>query len=103
MEEYLEIRDGRASVEASFVYFALSGRRVKIGISKNPRERLKSIRTGSYSKVNIYYVTPGGREKEKELHALFAQYRVNGEWFIYAKEIQDWIAADEAARWAKGC
>jgi len=92
---------GKPDQPKSFVYFALAGNKVKIGVSKDPRGRLGSIKTGSAAKVRIYYVTPGDRSKERELHDLFSEYRVNGEWFLYAQPIRDWIARDEAGRIGK--
>lgn len=89
---------GLAQPPQSFIYFARAGNKVKIGISKDPRQRLGSIKTGSSSKVRIYYVTPGTREDERRLHQQFSEYRVNGEWFLFAAPIKDWIAQDEARR-----
>ncbi len=89
--------------DGSFVYFILFGSnaRVKIGTSRNPRARLADLSTGAPGKVRIYYVTPGDRGLEADLHQRFARYRINGEWFIYAQEIRDWIKADEARRVAE--
>jgi hypothetical protein len=98
LNEYAAARAGNACAPQSFIYFARAGNKVKIGISKNPRQRLGSIKTGSSSKVRIYYVTPGDAQKERDLHKLFSEYRVNGEWFLFAAAIRDWIASDEAAR-----
>lgn len=99
-EGYSAALAGLAKPPQSFIYFATAGNKVKIGISKNPRQRLGSIRTGSSSKVRIYYVTPGTREDERRLHQQFAEYRVNGEWFLFATAIKDWITQDEARRTA---
>lgn len=92
---------GNTTPVQSFIYFARAGSKVKIGISKNPNQRLCGIKTGSSSKVRIYYVTPGDLQKERDLHRLFAEYRVNGEWFIFAASIREWIVTDEADRMAK--
>lgn len=98
MEEYVAARAGKTKKTASFVYFATSGKRVKIGVSKNPKSRLGSLKTGSATKTRIYYVTPGDQAKERDLHRLFAKHRVNGEWFFWCQDIKDWIAADERSR-----
>lgn len=84
----------------SYVYFLLFGSnaRVKIGTSRNPRARIAGLSTGAPGKVRLYYVTPGDRGLEADLHQRFAEYRINGEWFIYAQPIREWIKADEARR-----
>ena len=81
-----------------WVYFARAGNRVKIGYSKNPRDRATGLRIGSSVRLRIYYVTPGTMALERQLHALFASDRVNGEWFLYTRAIKDWIASDESRR-----
>lgn len=98
LKEYSDAMVGKSSRPTSFVYFATAGNKVKIGVSKNPRQRLGELKTGSSSKVRIYYVTPGDRQRERELHALFAEHRVNGEWFLFHRSIRDWIEADERVR-----
>jgi hypothetical protein len=98
--EYDAALAGKSYPPSSFVYFAVAGNKVKIGVSKNPRQRLGELKTGSSSKVRIYYVTPGDRQKERQLHAQFADLRVNGEWFLFATAIRDWISADEKERLA---
>jgi Meiotically Up-regulated Gene 113 (MUG113) protein len=98
LAEYHLAMAGKLPGPQSFVYFARSGNRVKIGISKDPRARLGSLRTGSSTKIRIYYVTPGDIEIERELHRQFAADRLNGEWFIYSEQIKSWIEQDEARR-----
>lgn len=86
----------------SYVYFVRYGpRRVKIGVSKNPSLRLSSIQTSLTGNATLYYVTPGGRDLEAHLHELFASDRVNREWFVYSKAIQDWIKTDEERRFSE--
>jgi hypothetical protein len=99
--QYADALAGKKPLAASFIYFMTAGNKVKIGVSRNPRRRLDDLKTGSSRMVSIRYVTPGDRTKEKELHKLFAEHRVNGEWFLFATAIRDWIAADEAARLAE--
>lgn len=98
LAQYSAAVQGTATPPRSFVYFARAGNKVKIGVSKNPRQRLGSIKTGNSNKVRIYYVTPGDAQKERDLHKLFAELRVNGEWFLFSQAIREWIAADEATR-----
>jgi hypothetical protein len=80
------------------VYFALKGRYIKIGYTTNPRSRIASLQTATHGRVFFYYMTPGGRTLERELHEKFKHLRAKGEWFLYGKEIKDWIKEDEAQR-----
>jgi hypothetical protein len=65
----------------SHVYFILSDRRVKIGVSTNWRERVDSIIRSSSHDAQLILVVPGDRSYEQGLHDLFEDYRANGEWF----------------------
>lgn len=83
----------------SFVYFITYGRRrVKIGTTINVRARLAELQAGIPGVGHIRYVTPGNRTLESELHKQFAPYRLNGEWFIFADAIRQWIKDDETRR-----
>ena len=65
---------------------------IKIGISRNPQRRLKSLQNQTRFKLNILSVIPnGGCEKEKELHEMFNKYNVFGEWFEKVPEIMNYI------------
>ena len=92
------VRPGRPG---AFVYFLLYGQRVKIGTCKNVKARLASLSAGIPGKARVYYVTPGDRRLERDLHDLFAVDRVSGEWFQFSKPIKDWILADETRRRAE--
>ena len=84
-----------------YVYFIKYGNRVKIGTCRNVKVRLQSLQAGAPGRYRVYYVTPGGRPLESELHDLFAANRVSGEWFRYSAAVKDWIKADEARRAAE--
>ena len=55
----------------------------KIGISKNPQVRLKQLQTGNSSKLSLIYTTKAESrfKDELELHKLFEEYKLQGEWF----------------------
>lgn len=90
--------DGR-KYSLSVVYFISHGnKRVKIGTTTNVDRRYQAIRHGVPGRCAIQYVTPGGTELERELHRLFAEDRVSGEWFIYSMAIRDWIGEDKERR-----
>lgn len=70
----------------TMVYFLVNRRNghIKIGISKNLENRIPQIRNecACGAGITIVGVIDGGRETEKYLHGVFADYRVgNSEWF----------------------
>jgi hypothetical protein len=58
---------------------------VKIGRSKDPEERLKTLQTASPEILRLVGTMDG--DFEAELHEKFAAYRVRGEWFILCGEL----------------
>ncbi len=59
--------------------------KVKIGKSKNVRDRLKALQTGNSDKLEILktFKTHMAKKVEKALHKKFSEYRGLGEWFIF--------------------
>jgi hypothetical protein len=84
----------KADAPRSWVYFARAGEDgpVKIGHAKDVRSRLSSMQTGCPIPLTLLGVLPGGREREAELHARFADLRVRGEWFRVEGALVDLIA-----------
>lgn len=64
---------------------------LKIGRSNYPIQRLKQLNTASSDKIELLYVYPGFGSAEKRLHKKFEEYKLNGEWFMYSKEIIDFM------------
>lgn len=64
--------------ERIFCYLLESEGLYKIGKSKNPQNRVKQIRTGN---PNVKLVDFSDKVTEKELHALYKNHRIKGEWF----------------------
>nr|WP_314844319.1 GIY-YIG nuclease family protein [uncultured Microbacterium sp.] len=58
------------------VYYIRYDRRVKIGTSRRPRQRLASIRH-----EELLAFEKGGRAVEQARHRQFAEVREGGEWF----------------------
>lgn len=93
------VKARRASHDGSMVYFIRAGRRVKIGFSVNPENRLRTIKGGSSkapvgldtSKARIVALEPGGIQRERELHYKFSHLREAGEWFRGAPELTAYI------------
>lgn len=69
------------------VYYLRFDRRVKIGTSRRPRQRLASIRH-----EELLAFEPGGREVEQARHRQFASIREGGEWFTFDEALAAHIA-----------
>jgi Rha family phage regulatory protein len=57
---------------------------LKIGVSNNVDKRLKQLQTGAWSKLELLYqsmVCSNGFDVEANIHALFKDKKVLGEWF----------------------
>ena len=53
----------------------------KIGYSRTPQQRIKELQTSNPFKLNLDFIINGDFTREKEIHNLFNNYRLNGEWF----------------------
>lgn len=69
------------------LYFAVIEDKVKIGRSKNPLTRIKTLETGLYQKPKVYVFNNKGF-METKLHHIFSELRLNGEWFRFDLRIQ---------------
>ena len=56
---------------------------MKIGVSADPKARLKELQTGNPFPLKIAATIPGHFATEKELHNIFERFRMEGEWFRY--------------------
>lgn len=56
---------------------------IKLGISKNPEQRLKQLQTGCDGKLELvaYRKADNGYRDEVQLHHENSQYAIHGEWF----------------------
>lgn len=70
------------------VYYIRFDRRVKIGTSRRPRQRLASIRH-----EELLAFERGGRAVEQQRHRDFAGIREGGEWFTFTDELRIHVAA----------
>lgn len=82
-EGYTEIQREAHPVDlrTERVYFARLGNLIKIGVSVDPLNRVRSFNAGLIGSVE------GGRELEKQLHIEFADLRERGEWFKAKKRL----------------
>lgn len=69
----------------NFIYFIATEdyRQVKVGVSKDPKKRLKDLQTGCPVKLVLVGEIFGGYSRERELHEIFLGTRTsaNNEWF----------------------
>ncbi len=65
------------------VYFVRAGADgyIKIGHSKNVKNRIKDLQTASPVPLDVMCVIDGDKRMETELHRRFAKHRDHGEWF----------------------
>jgi len=85
------------------IYFikAASGH-VKIGYTENDvTARLNSLQTGNQFKLSLLKVIEGDTRQERLLHNKFRDYRCEGEWFLLAGAILEFIESPYVLR-AKG-
>ena len=99
--EYYHIKNNKEITDKD-LYIIKSGHCVKIGRSKDPKKRLKSLSTGMAFKPALICVIKGKGHLEPVLHRCFKSLRVRkrGEWFTYSKRIEDfvnWVNSGEEA------
>ena len=83
---------------SNWVYVMTAGpRHIKIGVSVDVDERVKSVQTGCPFKVRIVqrWRSPHARKIERAAHVALAKYRREGEWFDLppkvAVEVVEWL------------
>lgn len=72
-----------AKARETFVYFVQQGDGgpVKIGVAKDPRNRLADLQVGSPYPLRLLCVFRTIVAYESELHRTLRDYRLSGEWF----------------------
>ncbi|WP_109527275.1 MULTISPECIES: GIY-YIG nuclease family protein [Nocardia] len=84
-----------------FIRDAAAGE-VKIGISHDPKARLRAIQSTRPNPLELVLVIPtGGIQLERRLHGRFAKYRLYSEWFREANPVRDFIR-NESQRMLSG-
>ncbi len=62
---------------------------IKIGFSDDPAARLCQIQTGNPQQCILLGTIDGGLEREADIHAELAEFRVRGEWFLPCPAVMD--------------
>lgn len=72
-----------AQVTNSFAYFiqSIEGGPIKIGHAENPKQRLSLLQSGNPQELRVTRVVEGGYKVEQQLHRIFSEHRIRGEWF----------------------
>jgi Meiotically up-regulated gene 113 len=65
----------------SVVYFIKVGDAIKIGFTKNLVRRIQDLRSASVEEIILLAALPGGQELERYLHDLFADAKINSEFY----------------------
>lgn len=81
------------------VYFARTSSRIKIGVSNNVGQRLKSLQTGCPEPIVLIGVISGDVALEREWHTRFSNIRQKGEWFTATPELETAIQSALDAQW----
>lgn len=76
-------------VKQQYVYLIRCGCYVKVGISSNPRARFTLMKVNSPHEMKLLKFWPSldARAEEKQIHLLWEQYWVRGEWFKVPRDI----------------
>jgi hypothetical protein len=77
----------------NYVYFIADLEKdvVKIGISKNPKKRLKQLQTSNSNRLALLGFIEGNLDKERYLQTYFRKYWLSGEWFKLNDFVLDYI------------
>lgn len=65
---------------------------IKIGITSNPKSRLRTLQSGYPLKLKILALVPNASLQESVYHERFAELRMEGEWFARHPDILAEIA-----------
>lgn len=75
-----------------FIYAASAGDgRVKIGLSLEPKARIKSIAENAGLPIVPVVIIKGHAAIERAIHVKFSEHRLSGEWFKFTDEIRSFL------------
>lgn len=87
------IYDRKMALPDGCVYVLKSGNYYKIGRSRQPDKRIKTLKIQLPFPVEVFALIPCERciDSEMALHELFGDKRVNGEWFHLSPNEVAWV------------
>jgi hypothetical protein len=86
---HIPLRPGQ--IADGVVYFAFCAGRIKIGFTSNLADRMCSLSTSSPFPVTLLLTIPGSVADEQMYHRMFAEERVNLEWFDLSYRLDDFL------------
>ena len=93
---YLRARMGWRDGKEMYFIEAEGQNRIKIGVARDPEERMSTLQAGSPVKLKLLGTVAGGQAREIKTHKKLAKWHVRGEWFEGSKEVRSYI--EEALR-----
>jgi len=90
---FKERLESKVSHEEGYVYIIgnLDAEICKIGFSKNPKERIRSIQTGCPYVLKIILLFEAEKYTETRLHHKYSKYKLSGEWFSIEGKLKESI------------
>lgn len=64
---------------------------VKIGWSTNVQQRIADLQVANAGQLELLLQIPGDWRDEQNMHALFDEYRMSGEWFRYGSRMKSFV------------
>jgi hypothetical protein len=84
-----------ASSRRGRIYVLKSGYFIKIGYSKDPHDRLKTINTAIPGECELLFSIPGSIKLERRVHDLFRPCHYQKEWFFLCGKLKRFIEEAE--------
>lgn len=83
IEQFVKtVNPNRVGNKKNVVYFIqIKNGPIKIGLTGNVKNRLKSLSCSLPYDLELLHVMPGDEKLEKKLHKKFCKYHIRGEWF----------------------
>jgi len=76
-----------------YVYFIMEGKYIKIGYTRDIKNRMNGIECDNPNDLTLLACFPGDRRTELALHEAFSHCRYRNEWFHAANDIFEFINA----------
>jgi hypothetical protein len=80
-------------VSTGYIYFFVDevNKQVKIGFSKSPTDRLKTVQTSYPGTLVIKKTIRGSQRDERQYHRIFCRSKIKREWFFLSEEIKSFL------------
>jgi hypothetical protein len=89
-EEIWNILDQYEEPTYLYAIGEVGGKEVKLGISKNPGQRLKQLQTAYPNKLVLWgFCKEASPLTEREVHRLLEKDRIEGEWFLLTDQVKE--------------